>query len=42
MTTLETARATEVSTALRELVEHVSRRVVFVRGSRGSSGSGVP
>ncbi len=41
MTTLDTVRATEISEALHELVEHVSQRVVLVRGSMGSSGSGV-
>jgi serine protease Do len=40
MTILDTARATVISDALRELVEHVSKSVVFVRGAHGS-GSGV-
>ena len=45
MTTLEAAAprapASQISDALRELVEHMSRGVVLVRGSRGSAGSGV-
>jgi serine protease Do len=41
MTTLDIVTSTRVSDALRELVEHVSRGVVLVRGSMGSSGSGV-
>jgi serine protease Do len=35
------SRATEVSDGLRELTGEVARSVVLVRGSRGSSGSGV-
>ena len=40
MTVLDITSATKVSGALRELVEHTSRSVVFVRGASGS-GSGV-
>src|SRR3954471_4271849 len=42
MTTLEAAPpGTQISNALGALVDLVSRSVVLVRGSRGSSGSGV-